>query len=564
MDAPKFSESHCDALVGNARADFLLKNYTTSIGKYKDIISYKTSSIKNGADYGQDLYKDYANISCVYHHNRNFKEALEAGQKCAELKPEWYKAYYRCAKACEGLLDAENAKKYYDLMYASAESSQIDEKAMNDYHNKDINILREWLLANGAEFGDIATEYYDVDYRGVTVVKPIKDNTVIIKVPSKCVISLEESKANPINKALVEHGMNYNSPHTYIAIELLLIKSDPTHFKYPYIRCLPKFFSNVPINFKEDELKQLEGSFALIKIQQKLQYLKLEYDNIVAFMKKAGSEFPFSYDDFVWARTAIITRVYAVERVINGESVKDTVLTPFADMANHVIPANTHWYFDKQTDCFTVKSTQYLQMGDKLYESYGQKCNYRYFVNYGFTVENNPFEEVCLVTNPILYAVISSKLYQTDEKYLNYINTSQDIFQVGYDITAEPFQTMIKTCRDKCQALMPSDKKQAEINAFYMVIEFSKRTLNGFETTLEDDRKLLKIMDHGFNERNCIIQRIGEKTLLAFYVQYFGDLIKVLSAAKDIRKKLLKKLKRGLDPHMKGFYEFAKKLSDEF
>eukprot|EP00493_Phyllostaurus_siculus_P012508 UN12691 len=39
---------------------------------------------------------------------------------------------------------------------------------------------------------------------------------------------------------------------------------------------------------------------------------------------------------------------------------------------------------------------QSFNIGDQIYDSYGRKCNSRFFVNYGFALENNPDNE-CLL-----------------------------------------------------------------------------------------------------------------------------------------------------------------------
>jgi histone-lysine N-methyltransferase SETD3 len=528
----------CEQSILNTQKLFKERRYDELAICYEQIIYFKSQSSE---EYAADIYKYHANISLIFYILRDFDKAIQAAENCIALYPQWYKGYYRAAKAAEGLLDRNRAQEYYNQMicYIDLNSSQYSIEK-NDSFNMDINILKEWLISNGAAIDKTKIEYYDVDYRGMCIDKPVKKDENIMQIPFDCVISLEDSKTRSYNKKLLGLGAKYNSPHTFLALELLDIKYDPSSkFRY-YLSCLPKYFGNVPINFNEEKLRCLEGSFALIKIAQKKQFLLEEYNHILSLLP----EFPYSYEDFVWARTCVITRVYAVERDIDGIPVKDTLLVPFADMANHVIPANTHWFFDKPMNMFIVKAAKYLANGDNLFESYGQKCNYRYFVNYGFTVEKNPFEEVAIVMNPMLSTVISQKMYLGNQQIMNFINVSTEIFQIGYDMNSEQFQKLVKFAQDKCAELLKqSDRKPTQEAVFSLISGFMQRALEGFDTTLAEDLNILKTHDLGFDIKNCIVQRIGEKKLLHHYINYFADLLKLedIKSPKE-QKKFIKKM----------------------
>lgn len=552
-----------EKLAGDAAKLYTNHKYIDAINVYSNLLTIP--------DCNNKLYAKYnSNISMIYHNLRNFQESIRYAEQAILDDPTWYKGYYRMAKACEGLLDYEKSREYYDKMISL--NVDIDASILNDYHNHEVNILREWIVNNGGSASHIKLEYYDVDYRGTTVSKNIKPNENIIEIPWKCILSMEESKNNYFNKILSSSGTRFNSPHTWLALELLDIKYTPDHFKQPIIKCLPKYFSNIPINFDAKELNELEGSYTLVKIQQKLQYLQIEYDNIIGALGKMDIKFPYTFKDFVWARTCIITRVYAITR----NEISDTVMVPFADMANHVIPANTHWYFNNDSEKFTVHATKNLQRGDVLYESYGQKCNYRYFVNYGFTVDNNPFEEATMIFNPILLQMISRKLYvleinesgsyKTDNQYLNYLNTAPDIFQVGYDIKTPTFQAMLDYCRKsaieniKVESL---DIKLSEIHVCNMIINIANMMIDQFNETFEDDEMLLKTYTYNFNMRNCIIQRKEEKKVYKFLINYF-EFLKALLETNDIKikAKIIKKMKKKFTGMLlTGFIEYAVELS---
>jgi len=135
-------------------------------------------------------------------------------------------------------------------------------------------------------------------------------------------------------------------------------------------------------------LAELEGSFTLSKIAERIDSLRREYDNI----KRAVPEFGiFTADEFVWARLVVITRIFGL--VIDGN--KTDGLVPYADMLNHKRPRETKWTFDDSRHGFIITSLKTIARGEQVFDSYGRKCNSRFFVNYGFSLDDNSDNRVC-------------------------------------------------------------------------------------------------------------------------------------------------------------------------
>jgi hypothetical protein len=569
------------------------KEYTKLIKNYEEIISFKNNEIKKENNEikkenneikkeNNDIYKYYSNLSFIYHIIRNFQESKKYALLCIESNPEWYKGYYRLAQSYQGLKDYENTKIYYDIMNEKIENHKNtnDIKLAEDYKNKEdikicindsnninVNIMKEWLIDNGANVESVNVDYIDVEYRGISLNRNIPASKNVLEIPRKCLVSLEESKKNGINKTLIDLNYQYMSPHTYLAIKILEILNDPSdEFNY-YLKCLPKSFNNVPINFSDEEKSYLEGSYSLVKIQQKLQVLRKEYFDIKSLLENNNINFHFHLKDFIWARTCIITRVYAVD--IGG--VKDTIMGPLADMANHSLSTNTHWYYDNKTNMFIVQSKDYLRKGAEIYESYGPKCNYRYFVNYGFTMDNNPFEEVCLAFDPKISNIIYKKSYylsdsdisNNDNEYLSLINRSEYIYQVGYQ-----FNDVVKKMIDDTKNMITkvyNDITEKSLNKyiFQFIQNVVKITLDQFDNDDKDDENLLLTFDYTFNIKNCIIQRKEEKKVLLFYNDFCQTCIDIYETSEDkeikkIKKKFCKKYNRS---HYNSFVNYIKILN---
>jgi histone-lysine N-methyltransferase SETD3 len=472
----------------------------------------------------------------------------------------WSRLYYRLAKSYECTLDFDKMNEAYEKMYELLTDEEKDKstKYMQDYYNRSVNYMRQWIISKGGNIENLQIQYYDTDYRGMVVSENLKPKKNIMGIPWECIISLEDAKKNNYYvKEILKANKRINSPHTYLALELLYYKKNNGNFM-PYINCLPKYFNNVPINFTIDELQKLEGSFSLVKIIQKILLLKIEYNQIEEII---GADVSFS--DFVWARTAVITRVYAIKK----NNMSDSVLVPFADMANHETPPNTKWEFNDKLQLFTVETEQFISKGEPIYETYGYKCNYRYFVNYGFTVNNNKYEEATLIINPLykfLFKQYITEILEYEDKSItikDYINNYYDkinetlldfiisekmAYQVGYiynDIAKKLF-TFLRNNEEIT--------KYSEIKIHKILLDIIDNTLKDFITTKDEDETLLKKFEYNFNNRNSIIARKEEKKILIYWktlCSAFLELLEKTSMDSKSYKNLNKKMNKWSEFH---------------
>lgn len=89
-------------------------------------------------------------------------------------------------------------------------------------------------------------------------------------------------------------------------------------------------------------------------------------------------------------RMIVSSRVFGI--VV--DKLKTDALVPYADMLNHKLPKQTCWYFCDRDQGFVIKSLRDIEGGTEIYDSYGQKCNSRFLLNYGFTLPQNICNEV--------------------------------------------------------------------------------------------------------------------------------------------------------------------------
>jgi histone-lysine N-methyltransferase SETD3 len=276
---------------------------------------------------------------------------------------------------------------------------------MSNFGNQDK--LLEWLKLGKSAFNKVSLKEVEPEYRVIMAEQTIDKDKIVIQIPLTHIITTEKAKMNPIFKVAEEPTLNDNckidtsdvsveqksevvvklidvrSNHTYLAVHLLNEKRNPDSFWQPYIKSLPQTYSNMPINFNDKELSYLKGSFTLDKITQFHNDLKLEYENLLR-QKPELSEW-LTYKDWVWAKVVVITRVFSL--LIKG--VKTEGLVPLVDMCNHSLKSETTWRFEDSLDSFVLCAKEKIWSGNEIYDSYGRKCNSRFFVNYGFTLPNN-------------------------------------------------------------------------------------------------------------------------------------------------------------------------------
>lgn len=121
----------------------------------------------------------------------------------------------------------------------------------------------------------------------------------------------------------------------------------------------------------------------LTQIFERLQAIQQDYESICTIAPEFASI--ASLREFQWARMIVCSRNFGL--LINGH--RTSALVPHADMLNHYRPRETRWTYCEESQCFTITTLQSIARGAQVYDSYGQKCNHRFLLNYGFCVENN-------------------------------------------------------------------------------------------------------------------------------------------------------------------------------
>jgi len=223
-------------------------------------------------------------------------------------------------------------------------------------------------------------------------------------------------------------------------------------------------------------------------------------------------------------------------------------------MLNHKRPNETSWTFDDSRNAFTITTTKRLLKSAQIFDSYGRKCNSRFFVNYGFALDFNEDNQVALFFD----IPKDDPAHAIKSKLLGGQRTRR--FQVAFEHKercTKKCVSFLRVAHASIEELLPITKiqdvtiidpisPQNEFRVMQAMSKASEETLKTFDTTLDQDNKLLE-EDKGLtmNQRNCVVMRRGEKEVLQAYI----DLAKHLAAVEGAD---VKKVQKYVAQHIKG------------
>ena len=273
----------------------------------------------------------------------------------------------------------------------------------------------------------------------------------------------------------------------------------------------------------------------------------------------------------------VSSRIFGI--TVNG--VKTDGFVPYADMLNHKRPRQTTWYYSDEKAGFIIQACDDIKRGEPVYDSYGKKCNSRFFLNYGFINLNNDANEVPL----IIELDQNEQSFGLKQKLINEKKTFQK-FRVVDNLEEKVMREFISWCRyvefdedlamlylEKNEAVIEAQKKRQnqqqdsddsddvdiqnvfkgtqvrpmsihnEIKAWKKITLTCQQAIDKYPTTYEEDLKLLEEDDMEKkltqNQRNCVLYRSGEKKILHFLIDTAEKIIPLLGMNfKDARKEV--------------------------
>ena len=207
-------------------------------------------------------------------------------------------------------------------------------------------------------------------------------------------------------------------------------------------------------------------------------------------------------------------------------------------MLNHRLPRQTTWEYKDSKGGFVIESNENIARGEQIYDSYGEKCNSRFFLNYGFIVLNNQSNEVALkvwfdptdhlfsVKRQILNSLQDFKSFRVSEdtgckKMIHFISYVRFVEYEGppmdlYQIFAKATSNKNKDDDDDSSynLSIPPISFENELKVINKLKKLCSDQIARYSTKYDEDLVILEKTDLTENQRNAVLMRSGEKKIL--------------------------------------------------
>jgi len=316
----------------------------------------------------------YSDNSSIHHTQQQQQQTQQQRNVDRPLdKYERFESWLRENGAQFGLLEL---REYDESPAKTQEEDEAEEKKEQQIPMGDAFAFQQ---------GHIPNDQDDSEMRGVHARTHLPPNSVCVAIPRRCLITVEMGQDTSIGQAILRSDLDLDAPkHIFLMIYLLWDRkvNGFNSFFHPYYEILPQTLSNMPIFWTPQELDCLTGSYLLQQIEDRNEAIAEDYYAICQITPLAKI---CTLQEFKWARMCVCSRNFGLQ--IDGH--RTSALVPHADMLNHYRPRETKWTFDEDCQAFTITTLQSIHAGAQVYDSYGQKCNHRFLLNYGFAVEDN-------------------------------------------------------------------------------------------------------------------------------------------------------------------------------
>lgn len=239
--------------------------------------------------------------------------------------------------------------------------------------------------------------------------------------------------------------------------------------------------------------------------------------------------------------------------VIDG--VKTEGLVPMADMLNHKRPRQTKWTYVANRNGFVITTLMEVARNNEVFDSYGRKCNSRFFVNYGFVPEINEDNEAILTflmdessdlyrTKAQLTNLAPEQAFQIPMQYDDLNNKVKQAFSYVRFLVAE--QAEMQAFQERYDSDLrvqetPPVSYDNERRVLSHFAEAANNALRLFPHSLEHDLALLADLEsypYFSNKRNIVLMRSGEKTVLRYYIELNNRIGPALEKGGDVHPEL--------------------------
>eukprot|EP00301_Raphidiophrys_heterophryoidea_P002780 c11288_g1_i1.p1 GENE.c11288_g1_i1~~c11288_g1_i1.p1 ORF type:complete len:522 (-),score=145.23 c11288_g1_i1:598-2163(-) len=398
-----------------------------------------------------------------------------------------------------------------------------------------------WLKAIGATLKgvDLANFtnpiFHNYKLRGVKATQDIKSGDQILSVPGDMVLSSITALSSPLAPVFKENPQFFTDDQVLLAVFLMFEFQNAAASKWaPHLVVFPIRF-HTSCEYSPSELRQLEGSVLHDETIGRQALFQDEFNTLFPFL---AQKYPHLLDIekctftfYKYARLIVQTRAFGMH--IDGRVVVGIV--PFADMLNHNPRAKIAWKFDHTVNVFRMYTEEPYKKGDQVYNNYGPRSNRRLLLDFGFTIDDNPYDFV-EVPAPLSTGNSIQKTQILEDRGLD---AGKRTFSVRLGEVPEELMFAARVARATSEEVedyarhlqaMPSSADgrlvpnfnssislRDEIAALSWLSDVAQAMLNKYHSTYEEDAALLEsgqVLDRA--QLNSLIVRFSEKRIYKF------------------------------------------------
>eukprot|EP01038_Epipyxis_sp_PR26KG_P005552 gene5552-7673_t len=280
----------------------------------------------------------------------------------------------------------------YNTLKSHSQSSS------NEIPRLDSNVpaLISWIKAAGGIFNAKIKESRE----GWTLYsnEKLNANDIVLSIPKKLCIYSDPSKMKKPYHIYTEQLMNSLSEdqwRTRLAIGLLSERVTKNSFFIPYLQNLPFELWGMPVFFSSSEFKLLLDVRIMKMTQDRCKFLREFATNVLEPICGTDSD-PFNGNQadinaFGWGFACASSRAFRYDSNTQLSLDKSCVLIPGIDIASHSYDPTCQVIEDD--DNYYLISKKKIDSNSELTISYGKFTNDELFLEYGFTVDKNPYDK---------------------------------------------------------------------------------------------------------------------------------------------------------------------------
>eukprot|EP01029_Cantina_marsupialis_P002101 TRINITY_DN1191_c0_g1_i1.p1 TRINITY_DN1191_c0_g1~~TRINITY_DN1191_c0_g1_i1.p1 ORF type:complete len:717 (+),score=170.75 TRINITY_DN1191_c0_g1_i1:39-2189(+) len=268
-----------------------------------------------------------------------------------------------------------------------------------------------FLKNNGACFTKI--NFGDSECgKGMIANQRIEADEEFASIPLNLVLTEDVAIASPLGQAIKKLNLTWDEIGRYTMYVFMIHQKFCGGFYQTYLKSIPDRYTD-PIWWSEEQRQAIKGSNLYLAVRNRQKHFKKVYKSFFPALFDSHPEIfdkdVFTYENFIWAHSAFASRGFpyslgpsvedlpkCIEGTVSLDDHKGTgCMLPMLDVSNHKYRAKISWI--KRDGRLRFVAGEAVEKGEQIYNNYGPKGNEEFLVSYGFCLDPNPQDSVCIV-----------------------------------------------------------------------------------------------------------------------------------------------------------------------